>query len=229
MTAHQDPSADAESVHDLPAAGDTSPGEVPPAPTPSSDRSLPVQGERVEGVNSRVVAGEGGTPAAPTALAAMRLGILSALDQIEEREQANDYGSLAVGALAAKSLRGDLSLVEREAKHACRRVLDSLEADRRTEVPLQGHSLTLERDSGVKRTEWRTMDLFVEVLRRSIVDRDTGEVLSTDERGDARIAAVLSCFSLTPKVTGLRELGIDPADFCVEAREKSVRITGGLS
>lgn len=78
----------------------------------------------------------------------------------------------------------------------------------------------LERRGGTNRKAWQSEDVFSELVRRSNVDTETGEILSDAEARDRLIDAVKACVPLTGslgwRVRALRGLGIDPSEYCEE-------------
>jgi hypothetical protein len=69
----------------------------------------------------------------------------------------------------------------------------------------------------VQRTKWDHESLWAQVTARGRderqVDKDTGEVLESE--GEAVARTLRACVGQGPwKVTGLREIGLDPDEYC---------------
>lgn len=143
-------------------------------------------------------------PAAASQLEAMRSAIAELPDVIAELETAGDYESLARGLAGLRSLRRDLGFVERLAEQACAATLP----DNKTEVDGLG---VVQRRRAMKRTEWRHDELIAEVCKAGVYGQ-----------------SLLDVFSPSWKVTGLREMGVDPGEFCrEEPGVASIQIHGG--
>lgn len=95
---------------------------------------------------------------------------------------------------------------------------------------------TIEGTTEVKRTEWRHAPLLtaaLEVQAQRLMSIETGEVMTAEESA----AVLLELFRPEWRMTPLKELGIDPDDFCrVETdddgkpvRTPSVRIVDNLA
>jgi hypothetical protein len=72
---------------------------------------------------------------------------------------------------------------------------------------------TIEGTTEVKRTDWQHPGLLATVLTRQahrLINIETGEVLSADDTA----ATLLCLFRPEWRMTPLRDLGIDPDDFC---------------
>lgn len=81
-----------------------------------------------------------------------------------------------------------------------------------------------------RRTQWRHADLmddlYAAIFDLTEVDPETGELLYRDERPQDKLRRWLDkCVRPSWKVTGLKELGIDPDDYCItEYGKKRARL-----
>lgn len=83
------------------------------------------------------------------------------------------------------------------------------------DVPLLGR---VEVKRSASRTQWDNDTLAAHVIARArderMFDPDTGEAL--EDEHSAALRVLKDCASFSWKVTGLRQHGIDPAEFCTE-------------
>ncbi len=143
----------------------------------------------------------------PTTLDTLRQTIARMVDEIADLEAEGDYVSLGHGLCSLDTLARDFSALKRETEQALARVMPS----KKVELP----GVVLERRKSTKRSEWQHDELLPVVLRRLLTDPETGETLplATLNGLAERIRSVL-----TPswKVTGLRDCGLDPSEWCRE-------------
>lgn len=95
-------------------------------------------------------------------------------------------------------------------------VLVDVMPDKRLELP---GLPVLERRRGTDRKAWQSVDLLDELFRRAVVDTETGEVLDDEALIRQRLHEVLvDCVPFTGslgwRVTALRDLGLDPDEWC---------------
>lgn len=95
-------------------------------------------------------------------------------------------------------------------------VLVDVMPDKRLELP---GLPVLERRRGTDRKAWQSVDLLDELFRRAVVDTTTGEVLDDEALIRQRLHEVLvDCVPFTGslgwRVTALRDLGIEPDEWC---------------
>lgn len=88
--------------------------------------------------------------------------------------------------------------------------------DKRLELP---GLPVLERRRGTDRKAWQSVDLLDELFRRAVVDVETGEVLDDEALIRQRLHEVLvDCVPFTGslgwRTTALRDLGLDPDEWC---------------
>lgn len=72
---------------------------------------------------------------------------------------------------------------------------------------------TIEGTTEVKRTDWQHFDLLSSIMSRSslrLIDVETGEVLTADKSSELLLGFLRPDWKMTP----LKDLGIDPDDYC---------------
>jgi hypothetical protein len=72
---------------------------------------------------------------------------------------------------------------------------------------------TIEGTTEVKRTDWQHFDLLSSIMSRSslrLINVETGEVLTADKSSELLLGFLRPDWKMTP----LKDLGIDPDDFC---------------
>lgn len=113
--------------------------------------------------------------------------------------------------LQVRTARQNLALAERELEGAAARAMTG---DR---VAVQGKWIA-ERRWGKDRTKWENDDLAREVVKRAIdtarVDTSTGELIEPNATTWAVRDALLACARPSWRVTALRELDINPDEYC---------------
>lgn len=185
----------------------TTPNDLP-APVNHEDGQAPPASEApihelvadTSDVNS-VTPGEGGAPAP---LALLRLALADLPDLIDQLEEEGDWESLAYGLDGLRKLHRDLGFIRDMAEQALTRVLP------KSKVEVEGFG-TIQRRRSTKRTKWQHSDLLAEVLKSGIYG-----------------PSLLEVFTPSWKVTGLRELGLDPSEWCQEDEGvQTIQIHGG--
>jgi hypothetical protein len=139
---------------------------------------------------------------------------------------ADDVDALGHGITNLARLGRSLSALGDEAKKLARAWLDRHDVYK---VPVVGVGV-IKRDSGLTRTQWRHLDLMVEVVKRGF---ESGAISHPNEV-PAFLLSVISSPSwkvgtkdaVTGEWSGLRGLGLDPADWCLEDRKATVSIEG---
>lgn len=138
-----------------------------------------------------------------------------ALLVVEERRReladAGEWEALAFGLVALKTITDDLRIVLRTIEDDVVRLLPS----KRVEVDGLG---VLEKKRSSTRKAWQSEELLDRVLRIGIDPEGTGELPAPGELVSrlraALVAAVPFTSSLGWRVSALRELGLDPDEWC---------------
>lgn len=142
----------------------------------------------------------------PPTLAAIRLAIGNALDDIKALEEAGDLEGLLVGVAVLDIIRRDLGVLRAEAGRAASGQMDE-------KVVALNHVGLFERKADVKRTtDWDT--LLGEMRRRALVDPETGEVVEDPADAVDRLLGLVREIvplyrSTAAKQGGLTGAGID--------------------
>lgn len=120
--------------------------------------------------------------------------------------------------LLVRTARQDLALVERALEDSAS---DRMVSDR---VAVEGRWVA-ERRRGRDRSAWKNEDLTHEVVKRAIieasVDRETGEIIEPNATTWAVRDALVATARPSWRVTALRELDIDPDEFCTSVKGRS--------
>jgi hypothetical protein len=159
-----------------------------------------------------------------------RLGtvIVATDDRRHELAEHGDWHALAFLLAELRRLQADLRLLIDTVEQDCYRLLP----DKRTEIDGLG---VLEKRKGTDRRAWQSIDLLDEILRVAVVDRETGVVLDDETMIRQRIHEVLVDAvpfnpSLGWRVTALRELGLDPDEWCeTKPGRESVQVVDNRS
>ena len=160
-----------------------------------------------------VVADAAPAPVPETDLAGrLAASIVAADDRRHELAERGDWHALAFVLAELRRLAADLRLLVDTVEQDCYRLLPG----KRTEIDGLG---VLEKRKGTDRRAWQSTDLLDELLRVAVVDRETGAVLDDELLIRQRIHEVLVDAvpfnpSLGWRVTALRDLGIDPDEWC---------------
>lgn len=162
---------------------------------------------------------------APTGLDQLRRSLDGLDTQRQALADAGDLDTLAVGLAQLKPLLTELSTLR-----------DAIEADVAALMPEPRHEVpglgVLERRRGSVRRSW-DWDHLLPLLVRSYVDPDgTGEIPEAGEVVERLRALITEVIGVTPskgpRITALRERGVDPDEHCESRPGKtSVQIHGG--
>lgn len=155
----------------------------------------------------------------PTLADYLSLVAHAAETEYEEDLPGLDAAGLAVLAQAIRSCRADLATL-----------LDRVKADLAAQMPARKmtveHLGEVTRKKGMRRTGWDHERLLPAVVSRitdepaTLYDLDTGALLPYATIGHNIARRLGECVSFGGgKVTGLKAIGIDPADYCVEEPE----------
>ena len=120
--------------------------------------------------------------------------------------------------LLVRTARQDLALVERALEDSAS---GRMVSDR---IAVEGRWVA-ERRWGRDRSAWNNEDLTHEVVKRAIVessvDRETGEIIEPNATTWAVRDALIATARPSWRVTAVRELGIDPDEFCTSIKGRS--------
>jgi hypothetical protein len=151
---------------------------------------------------------------------------LIALTDARMGEFAGDIDALGHGIRNLTQLTAALRTLTDEVKKLARAWLD--ESDQ-YKVAVEGVGV-IKKDSGLTRTEWRHADLLAEVIKRGFA---SGRIAYPNELPKFLLEVFGSPSwkvgqedKATGEWSGLRGLGLDPADWCVEGRNHTVTIEG---
>lgn len=150
------------------------------------------------------------SPAAPDALDLLRHGLAQLDDQRAALAEQGDLDTLAAGYVALTALLGDLRDLARAVEDDVARLMPS------KRVEIDGLPV-LERRRGADRRAW-DWDTLLPLLIRLYVDPDgTGEMPDAVEVIDRMRELIVDVIGVTPskgpKVTPLKEMGIDPDEY----------------
>lgn len=141
----------------------------------------------------------------------LRAAMLHVDERRIELAEAGDFEALAFGLVALKALLDDLKILTRSIED---NIVGLLPA-KRVEVDGLG---VLERKRGNARKAWDSEELLGRVIRLAVDPDGTGELPPAGEvleRLRSTLAAVVPFTgSLGWRVTALRELGLDPDEWC---------------
>jgi len=151
-------------------------------------------------------------PEAPDALTALRRGVVELDVQRAELAEQGEWGRLAAGLAALRTLRRDLSELERAVEQDVARLIPS-----KAEFVDGVGTLTVATD--VRRSQWKTDDLAVMVVARAMEAGECGHPMDV-------VKLILAGAQVSGwRVTWMRERGLDPDEFCeTEFGRKTVRI-----
>lgn len=143
-------------------------------------------------------------------LAALREAILAVDDQRQALAEAGDLDNLARGLAQLRTLVGDLRQLAAATEDDVARLMPA----KRVEVEGVG---AIERRKGTDRRSWQWDDLLP-LLVRLYLDPDlTGELPDAAEAVERMKALIVEVVGVTPskgpRITPLRELGIDPDEY----------------
>jgi len=142
----------------------------------------------------------------PPNLAAIRLAIGNALDDIKALEEAGDLDGLLIGVAVLDIIRRDLGVLRAEAGRAA-------SGQMQEKVVALTHVGLFERKADVKRTtDWDA--IISEIRKRALVDVETGEMVDDPaeavERALALVREIVPLYRSTgAKQGGLKGAGID--------------------
>lgn len=141
----------------------------------------------------------------------LRAALLNIDTRRAELVEAGDYESLAFGVVALKGLVDDVRVLIRSIEDDVVGLLPS----KRVEVEGLG---VLERRRGSARKAWASEDLLGRVIRLAVDPDGTGELPPAadllDRLRSTLVAVVPFTGSLSWRVGALRELGLDPDEWC---------------
>jgi hypothetical protein len=142
----------------------------------------------------------------------LRSGIANVDRRRQELAEAGEWETLAFGLVSLKQIASDLQTLIRGVEDDVARLLP----EKRAVVEGLG---VIERRQSSERRAWRSDELLDELLRLAVADPETGEVLDDEAAIRARFVQVLvDCVpftgSLKWRLEALRELGIDPDEWC---------------
>lgn len=164
------------------------------------------------------------SPAAPDALTVLRHGLAQLDDQRAALAEAGDLDTLAAGLVALTALSRDLRVLTQAVEGDVARLMPA----KRHEIPGLG---VLERRKGTDRKAW-DWDALLPLLIRSYVDPSgTGEMPDAAEVMDRMRELIVDVIGVTPskgpRVTPLKEMGIDPDEYAETTPARtSVQIHG---
>lgn len=153
----------------------------------------------------------------------LRASITAADNRRRALADAGSWEELAYGLVALKKITDDLRILNRAVEDDLARLMPT------KRVELEGLGV-LERRKGSTRRNWQSEELLERVLRLGIDPEGTGELPGPAELvsrlRSALLAAVPFTGSLGWRVNALKELGLDPSEWCEEIPGRvSVQIT----
>lgn len=150
------------------------------------------------------------THAQPDVVLALRQALAQADEQVTALAEAGEWEALAYGLHALLPLKRDISDLARRAEDALAASMPAKEVRDLPGLP------PFERRKGSDRKAWQSADLLREIVHQHRhVNPETGEItVDTDALLDALKAAVPFTGSLGWRVKALRELGLDPDEWC---------------
>lgn len=165
------------------------------------------------------------TPAGPGALDMLRRGLAQLDDQRAALAAAGDLDTLAAGLVSLTALLDDL----RELARAVETDVAALMPEKRHEVPGLG---VLERRKGTDRKSWDWETLLPTLIRMYVDPDGTGAIPDPVEVMDRMRELIVDVLGVTPskgpRVTPLREMGLDPDEYCATTPGRvSVQVHGG--
>lgn len=144
----------------------------------------------------------------------LRAALLVVDKRRDELAAEGDWEALAHGLAAVKTIADDLRALTRALEDDVARLLPA----KRVEVEGLG---VIERRRATTRRNWQSLELLDELIRRAIVDPETGSIVTDDVIIRQRIVEILTdtipfTGSLGWRIVALRDRGIDPAMWCEE-------------
>ena len=172
--------------------------------------------EKVEDLSDDVIVQRSG-------FTALRTVILLAMDELEELKQAGDLETMMYGHAGLDLVARDVRTLQRDVRTA---IHDELAANDQWEAIVSGLGIFSRTYTGKVVTDWDT--LIPDLRRQALFDEQGSEIDDPAEAVDRMIALVRAVTpmtsSVTAKVGGLKDAGLDPDNYREKMRDgKSIR------
>lgn len=163
---------------------------------------------------------------APDALRPLRHAVAALDDQRAALAETGDWETLVYGLASLAPLLRDLRDLERAIKSDIAGLLPS------KQVTVEGVGVVERRNGGSDRKDWDWERLLPTLIRLYVDPDGNGEVPEPGEVMDRMRKLIVDVIGVTPskgpKITPLREMGLDPDEWCASIpKPPSVQIHGG--